>query len=143
MEVKTETYSQMSFRHQKEIDEFPIGAAFSNKQFEEMMQKWGLKATDTKEILSLGAGCYIRKSDEPAFTEMMKRHSREMEEAVKADQVGDGFIFQMFRDELNNHEYGYTGDESDTLEALGLTLEEIENNPALLAGFNKAKEHCA
>ncbi|MDE6388929.1 MAG: hypothetical protein K2L82_14105 [Lachnospiraceae bacterium] len=143
MEVKTETYSQMSFRHQKEIDEFPIGAAFSNKQFEEMMQKWGLKATDTKEILSLGAGCYIRKSDEPAFTEMMKRHSREMEEAVKADQAGDGFIFQMFRDELNNHEYGYTGDESDTLEALGLTLEEIENNPALLAGFNKAKEHCA
>ena len=56
MEVKTETYSQMSFRHQKEVDEFPIGAAFSNKQFEEMMQKWGLKVTDTKAILSLGAG---------------------------------------------------------------------------------------
>ncbi len=143
MEVKKETYSQMSFRHQKEVDEFPIGAAFSNKQFEEMMQKWGLKVTDTKAILSLGAGCYIRKSDEPSFTEMMKRHHREMRAAIKADHAGDGFIYQMFCDELNNHEYNYTGDESDTLEALGLTLEEIENNPALLAGFNKAKEHCA
>lgn len=143
MEVKTETYSQMNSRHQKEVDDFPIGAAFSKKQFEEMMQEWGLKVTDTKKILSLGAGCYIRKSDEPAFTEMMKRHSRERKAAIKADQAGDGFIFQMFRDELNNHEYGYTGDESDTLECLGLTLEEIENNPALLAGFNKAKEHCA
>lgn len=143
MEVKTETYSQMSFRHQKEVDDFPIGAAFSKKQFEEMMQKWGLKVTDTKAILSLGAGCYIRKSDEPAFTEMMKRHRRERKAAIKADPSGEGFIFQMFRDELNNHEYGYTGDETDTLEALGLTLEEIENNPALLAGFNKAKECCA
>lgn len=143
MEVKTETYSQMSHRHQKEVDEFPIGAAFSKAQFEEMMQEWGLKVTDTKKILSLGAGCYIRKSDEPAFAEMMKRHHREMKAAIKADHAGDGFIYQMFRDELNNHEYGYTGDETDTLEALGLTLEEIANNPALSAGFKKAKEHCA
>ena len=143
METVKETYSQMNYRHQKEVDAFPIGAAFSKKQFEEMMQKWGLKVTDTKAILSLGSGCYIRKSDEPAFTEMMKRHSRERKAAIKADPSGEGFIFQMFRDELNNHEYGYTGDETDTLEALGLTLEEIENNPALLAGFNKAKECCA
>lgn len=63
--------------------------------------------------------------------------------AIKADHAEDGFIFQMFRDELNNHEYNWTGDVSDTLEALGLTLEEIESNPALLAGFNKAKECCA
>ena len=68
METVKETYSQMNHRHQKEVDNFPIGAAFSKKQFEEMMQKWGLKVTDTDKILSLGAGCYIRKSDDEAFT---------------------------------------------------------------------------
>lgn len=103
----------------------------------------GLKVTDTDKIFSLGAGCYIRKSDDEAFTEMMMRHHREKRAAIKADHAGDGFIFQMFRDELNNHEYNWTGDVSDTLEALGLTLEEIESNPALLAGFNKAKKCCA
>lgn len=143
METVKETYSQMNHRHQKEVDAFPIGAAFSKKQFEEMMQKWGLKVTDTDKIFSLGAGCYIRKSDDEAFTEMMMRHHREKRAAIKADHAGDGFIFQMFRDELNNHEYNWTGDVSDTLEALGLTLEEIESNPALLTGFNKAKECCA
>lgn len=143
MEAVRETYSQMSNRHRKEVNEFPIRAAFSNKQFEEMMQEWGLKVTDTKAILSLGAGCYIRKSDKQAFTEMMNRHRRERKAAIEEDHFGDGFIFQMFRDELNDHEYNYTGDVSDTLKALDLTLEEIESNPALLAGFNKAKKYCA
>lgn len=143
MEAKQETYSQMNFRHQKEVDEFPIGAAFSKEQFREMMQKWGLKETDTDKILSLGAGCFIRKSDDDAFTEMMNKHGRERKAAIKADQTGEGFIFQMFRDELNNHEYSYTGDISYTLDALGMTEEEIENSPALLAGFKKAKAVCA
>ena len=138
MEAKQETYSQMNFRHQKEVDEFPIGAAFSKEQFREMMQKWGLKETDTDKILSLGAGCFIRKSDDEAFTEMMNRHGRERKAAIKVDQTGEGFIYQMFLCELDNHEYGYTGDTSDTLEALGYTAEQVLESPCLKRGIEKA-----
>ena len=51
---------------------------------------------------------------------------------------GTGYIYQMFLYELANHEYGYTGDVTDTLDALGLTEDEIANSKPLLHGLNKA-----
>jgi hypothetical protein len=44
----------------------------------------------------------------------------------------------MFRDELINHEFTYTGDLTDTLDALCITVEEINNNPCLKNGLEKA-----
>ena len=38
-------YKQLKDKHQKEMDAFPLGVAFSDKQFEEMMQKWDLTVT--------------------------------------------------------------------------------------------------
>ena len=56
-------YVTMKQKHQAEVDAFPFGAAFSNKQFEEMMLKFGLTVDDTDKICSLGAGVFIRKTD--------------------------------------------------------------------------------
>jgi hypothetical protein len=39
-------YKELKDKHQKEMDAFPLGAAFSNSQFAEMMQKWGLTIDD-------------------------------------------------------------------------------------------------
>jgi len=44
----------------------------------------------------------------------------------------------MFRYELANHEYDYTGDIDDTLDALCLTQQDIDQNPALQHGLQKA-----
>ena len=44
----------------------------------------------------------------------------------------------MFLYDLNNHEYSYTGDVSETLDALRITAEEIKSNAALQAGLKKA-----
>ena len=44
----------------------------------------------------------------------------------------------MFSAELENHEYGYTGDPTDALSALGLTLEQVINEPKMLHGFKRA-----
>lgn len=41
------TYKQLKDKQQTEINKFPIGAAFNDKQFYEMMQKWGLTVNDT------------------------------------------------------------------------------------------------
>lgn len=56
-------YEDLKNKHQQEMNTFPIGACFSQKQFEEMMQKWGLTVHDTDKICSIGGGCYVRKSD--------------------------------------------------------------------------------
>ena len=41
----------------------------------------------------------------------------------------------MFRKELNAHEYGWTGEIKDALDALGLTLAEVKTTPNLKYGL--------
>lgn len=131
-------YQILKDRQQKEFNAFPMGAAFSQKQFDEMMAKWGLLPADTDKILHIGGGCYIRKTDRDAFHELVDKLDREKQEAIAADTTGDGIIKDMFLYELANHEYCITYDLDDTLDALGLTVEEINADPRLLRGLEKA-----
>lgn len=133
-------YAEMRDRHQKEVNEFPMMFAFNNQQFDEGMRKLGLEPTDTDKIYSIGYGGFIRKTDGDAFGEMITRHSTEIEQAVAADATGEGFIFDMFRYELANHEYGYTHDISDTLDSLDLTIEQVNADKRLLHGLKLAKK---
>ncbi len=132
------TYRELREKQQKEFDQFPLGAAFSEKQFNEMMEKWGLKPTDTDKIYSIGSGCYIRKSDSSLLDELWTRHSAERKQEIENDLTGEGYVYQMFAYELANHEYGYTRDLTDTLEALNLTEEQIEKDKKLMRGLKKA-----
>lgn len=133
-------YQQLKDRQQKEFNAFPLGAAFSNQQFEEMMQKWGLTKNDTDKICSLGCSCFIRKSDKKRFLEMSARFKKEMQDAIIADKTGDGFICDMFLYELANHEYCITYDYEETFDALGLTEEQVNADKRLLHGLEKARK---
>ena len=134
-------YQEMKDRQQKEFDAFPIGAAFSNQQFQQMMEKWSLTVNDTDKICSIGGGCYIRKTDKEALCALINRLNNEKENAIAADLTGDGFIFDMFVYELANHEYCITYDLEDTLDALGLTPEEVNADKRLSYALNKAIKH--
>ena len=68
----------------------------------------------------------------------MDRLDREKKEAIAADTTGDGIIKDMFLYELANHEYCITYDLEDTLDALALTVDEINADPRLLHGLEKA-----
>ena len=133
-------YEELKTRQEKEMNAFTLGACVSKQQFEEMMTKWGLTTTDTDKIYSLGGGCYIRKSDYTAFHEMLKRFEKERFEAIAADTTGDGFIYDMFLSELANHEYCITYDLEETLDALHLTIEQINADKRLLHGLQKARK---
>ena len=135
------TYQQLKDRQQKEFDAFPFGSAFSNQQFQNMMEKWGLTVNDTDKIMSIGSGCYIRKADKESFCALINRLNNEKENAIATDLTGDGFIFDMFVYELANHEYCITYDLEDTLDALGLTAEEVNADNRLTHGLNKAIKH--
>ena len=69
---------------------------------------------------------------------MTQRHNRELAAAIEEDETGEGFVYEMFLYELKNHEYGYTRDTKDTLEALGYTAEEVTGNPKLKRSLEKA-----
>ncbi len=132
-------YEEMKERHQKEFDNFPMKFAFSDKQFKESMEALGLTEKDTDKVIGIGAGGFIRKSDLKAYTEMCQRTAREMQDAINEDITGENFIKDMFLYELANHEYCITYELEDTLEAVGLTIQEVENSKALKHGLVLAK----
>lgn len=135
-------YQELREKQQAELNAFPMFFAFNQKQFEEGMKNLGLKPTDTKKIYKIGnTGGFYRKSDAPAFREMFMRHTKEREDAIAADPTGDGFIFDMFDYELANHEYNYTHDPEPTLDALGLTMEQVRAEPRLFHGWKKATRY--
>jgi len=134
-------YAELRQRQQEEFNALPLGFAFSQKQFDEMMRGWGLDPEkDTGKIYSIGAGGYVQKKDADLLHQTRERHDAELAAAIEADKTGDGFIYEMFLYELDNHEYGYTGESEDTLDALCLTAQEVAADKRLLRGFEKAQK---
>lgn len=138
MNQNKESYAQMKKRHQEEVNDFPMIFAFNGNQFREGMAKLGLRPDETEKIVSIGAGGYIRKSDADALKALFRRQKREKAEAMAADKDGSGYLYQMFRAELSNHEYGYTRDAESALEALGITWEQLEQDGRMAHVFLSA-----
>lgn len=135
-----ETYKEMRERHQNEVNALPLAFAFSKEQYREKLAEWNITEEEARNgaIVGIGGGGFIRAEHHNLYLDTMRRIHRETEEAIAADTTGTGFIYQMFLYELNNHEFSYTGDVDDTLNALGITEEEIAANDALRHGLNKA-----
>ena len=71
---------------------------------------------------------------------MLNRHREEHQKAIKEDTTGEGYIYDMFVYELQNYEYGYTGCVDDTLEALGISRETLQQNTAMSQALEKARK---
>lgn len=143
-EKKQESYAEMRARHQKEFNQLPIHAAFGDAQIKRVLAELNLSEDKNAEnyygthIVSLGFGTFILKEDVPHYLEVIRRQKKELDNAIAADKTGLGFIKDMFLCELQDHEFGYTGDPSDALAALGYTEIVVEKDSALKAGFEKA-----
>lgn len=132
-----ETYKQMKDRHQSEVNALPLAFAFSHDRYLERLAAWNITEEEANNgaIVGIGGGGFIRSSDRDLVISTFERIRAEEEAAIAADTTGDGFIYQMFLYELNNHEFSYTQDVDDTLTALGFTEADINDNPALKAGL--------
>lgn len=129
-------YRILKEQHAKAFNEFPKFFAFNDKQFEEGMAKLGLSADDTDKIYSIGYGGFYKKEDAPKFHEMNKRFAEEMKQAMEDEQ----FLYDMFYEELANHEFCITLDYDDTFDACGVTVEEVSNNPKMLNALKRAEK---
>jgi hypothetical protein len=131
-------YTELKARHQKEVNNFPMFFAFSNEQFNNGMLKIGLHINETDKIVSIGAGGFIRKDDVMKWRNLIRSHNQEMFDNIEKDKDGTGFILDMFKYELANHEFNFTGDIQDTLDCLGLDMDDFEKYPQLKVGINRA-----
>ena len=131
-------YADLKQRQQAEFAAFPMQFAFSDQQFAEGMAALGLSPTDTGKIYKAPGGGFYRREDGPRLEAMMERFDRELAEAIAADGTGEGFIYEMFLYELDAHEYGYTMDTEEALDALGYTAKQVLGDPRLKRGIEKA-----
>lgn len=128
-------YKEMRELIQLEVNAFPLFAAFTREQFDEGYKELGLK--DGDKVTHIGNGVYVPSSKMDDFHALFARH-----DAVLAEAMNDGaFAYDAFVYELQNHEYGYTGDEEPALCALGLSCDDVEGNSVLLSAFIKARNY--
>lgn len=133
-------YAEMKARHQERVNALPIKFAFSMEQFRTAMKEWGLTENDTDKIYKMGGtGGFYRREDSQLIFRTFEENEIEKKAAISNDLDGSGFIKDMFLYELANHEYCITYDLEPTFDALGLTEDEVLNNPQLLNGLKAAR----
>lgn len=109
--------------------------AFSNKEFDEKLKEHDL----TKDnIISIGAGGFIKKEHKNLYLKEMDRLYKN--DAFKQILDDDEEVKKAFIYELANHEYCITYNLDDTLDALGITFEELKNDKRLLTIMNQARK---
>ena len=129
-------YKELKERQQEEINNFNFGFAFDNKQFKDMMNKWGLDENDTNKIIRVFSGTYILKSDKTKLDSLLKRHDDELKKAMQDDE----FLQSAFEYEMSNQEYIITYNDVDVISSLGLSLKDFENDSRLLENYKIAKD---
>ncbi|MGF9891085.1 hypothetical protein ABEX78_20725 [Priestia megaterium] len=103
------------------------------------MAKLGLSVTDTDKVLDTRTYGCIRKSDSKTLSDLLTKQFREIQDEIRKDTTGDGFIYDMFLYELGNHDYKATRDAKPAIEAAGFSFEEIEEGKILSNAFLKAR----
>lgn len=120
---------------EEKVNAFPMMFAFSKKQFEEGLTKLGVTE---EEVLSIGAGGFIRKSDREAFSDLMNSLDIKLESSIKED---DEFVVQMFEYEMGNHEYCITYDDDEIIDVCGLKLDKFKADDRLKKLYAEAKKN--
>lgn len=81
---KRQEYLDLQKRQQDELSAFPIAYAFNEEQSQEALEKLGARKEEC--VTYLGMGDVMKRSDVPAFKQMLVRHHDEMEEVLKNDK---------------------------------------------------------
>ena len=113
---KEDVYLEFEEENKQESDEFisqNVFFAFGDEQFNKQLEKRGWKLED---IGTIGCNGYCLKENVPKWVEIVNNKTAKFEEAKKDDD----FFIGMLLYEMSNHEFGYTRDIRDTLDACGI-----------------------
>lgn len=131
--MNAQAYLNLKKKQEEEFANFPIAYAFNDKQLTEALEKLG--ATKEECVTVFGHGDIVKRSDAKALIAMMKRHTKELQDALNDEEFAEGaFLYEM-----DNHEYAinWTADD-DVLACFSLTFEDIRKK-GLMDAYNRAR----
>lgn len=110
-----QAYLDLMKKQREEHNNFPIAYAFDGKQLEEALEKLGVKKEECCTYMNIGD--VMKKTDVPRYKEMLKRHTTELQEAMKDEEFAEAaFLYEM-----DNYEYAINWDgDAEVLGALCL-----------------------
>lgn len=133
------SYRELIQEQQKRFNNFEgVFFAFGNDQFDAGMRKIGLEPDDTKNVLHIGMGGYIRKDRSDALDALFEQNRQEMKNAFDSDKTGEGFILDALLYEMGNHEFAVTWDIDDALRAIGITHKQVEQDSRITHAIDLA-----
>ena len=133
------TYSDFKLAQRESIDALPIEFAFNDDQFHEMLKKLGLTLSEKDKLRRIPGGGFCLATDAKMIVDTMSSWSRKLTEMINSD---DDFAVDALRYELDNHEYGYTGEPDDALLELGLPSDVNKLDDRMKTLFCRATELC-
>lgn len=133
------SYTDLQVAHQKDVNEFPMIFMFGKKTDDEIKTELAkIGAKKLAECVHIGAGAIMKKADVPVWAALCKRHEAEKKLFTETETN----LVQMIYSEMCNHEYGYTCDSYDTLQALGKTENDFRTDERFLNAWKKAERRC-
>lgn len=131
------SYKELIDKQMEETNAFPVKTATISEHFKKIVNEWNLSCYG-KQLVQSGIDMFIRKKDVKAFNDMLNRHLEEHLKAIDEDKTGDGYIYDMFVYELQKHKYKYTSRVDDTLNALAISRETLQQNTVMNQALEKA-----
>lgn len=136
-------YTDWNKRKEEAMKELPyIKFAFGKEQIAKVFSDWGLKYPDDIDKVDsfYGAGDIILKEDVPKYKQWYKDTNEKLDKEFDESMKDKEFVKDMFIYELGNHEWQISGDDWDTLDACGLSEEEVENDDFLREIWAESKK---
>lgn len=133
--MKATAYLELMKKHQEELEAFPMAYAFNESQLNNAL----IKLETTKDqLVDVGMGGLMRRSDIPAFNAMMKRQREELDKFLEDEEQAEAaFLYEM-----DNHEYAINWDgDTDVLSCFELTYEELKRRNLVNAYSRARKAH--
>lgn len=132
------TYKEYKENMTQEINEFVNKNciwAFGREQLAEALKEHNLTEEEFRNnYCGFFGGGAIRKDKIKEYDNICEKQNAKLKELLNDEKFACDALYY----ELANHEYGYTGDETPALETLGLTADDIVDNPVLNRAFCRA-----
>lgn len=149
--MQTKEYKEFKEQQNKTFNEFindKVFWAFNSEQFESGMKKIGLENTEENKKLLVGwYNGATRKTDAPKIEEFLQNQTKELHSKIETNK---SLAIQAFYAEFMNHECGISGRYEDARQALGYSVDDINNSEYLREVYGQAyklfiawcDEHC-